>query len=255
VEITIERLAKRYGDRPALDPISARIGQGEFVAVVGPSGCGKSTLLMLLAGLLPAGEGRVLLDDAPVAGPPAGVSVVFQDYARSLFPWLTVRRNLALAAVAERPAKAELEHRIERALRSVGLPDAAARFPWQLSGGQQQRVAIARALVAEPRVLLMDEPFAAVDAQTRADLQDLVLRLREEYGVTIVLVTHDVDESVYLADRVLVLSPAPGRVLRDLVVDLPAPRGQLVTKALPRFAELRAEVFRLVMRPVDGAAP
>ena len=105
------------------------------------------------------------------------------------------------------------------------------------------------------RRLLMDEPFAAVDAQTRADLQDLVLRLREEYGVTIVLVTHDVDESVYLADRVLVLSPAPGRVLRDLVVDLPAPRGQIVTKALPRFAELRAEVFRLVMRPVDGAAP
>ncbi|CAM3559313.1 ABC transporter ATP-binding protein [Occultella aeris] len=249
MDITVDGLAKRYGEHLALEPVSIKIGQGEFVTIVGPSGCGKSTLLMMMAGLLAPSEGVVRLDDTPVDGPPQGVSVVFQDYGRSLFPWLTVRRNLAMAAVAQKLPRPVLEARIERVLASVGLAGQGAKHPWQLSGGMQQRVAIARALVAEPRVLLMDEPFAAVDAQTRADLEDLVLRLRDEYGVTIALVTHDIDESVYLADRVLVLAAGPGRLIRDIAVDLPTPRGQLTTKRLPRFADLRAEVFSLVMRP------
>ncbi|MDQ1131272.1 ABC transporter ATP-binding protein [Microbacterium sp. SORGH_AS_0888] len=250
MDITVDRVSKSYGATLALSETSFRIAQNEFVTIVGPSGCGKSTLLMMMAGLLPTSTGSIRLDEQEVRGPAHGVGVVFQDYSRSLFPWMTVKSNLAMAMVSQKLPKGERDARIARALHSVGLEGHEKTYPWQMSGGMQQRVAIARAVVALPRILLMDEPFAAVDAQTRADLEDLILRIRDEYRVTVALVTHDIDESVYLADRVLVLAAGPGRVIRDLPVDLPSPREQVATKRLPAFVDYRSTVFELVMRPV-----
>ncbi|WP_431907772.1 ABC transporter ATP-binding protein [Micromonospora carbonacea] len=257
--LTIDNVTKSYpaakaAPRLALAETSLTIGRDEFVCVVGPSGCGKSTMLMMMSGLLTPTAGQVRLGDKVVTGPPAGLSVVFQDYGRSLFPWMTVRRNLAIAGKAARLPRAEIAARVAEALAAVGLPGADNLYPWQMSGGMQQRVAIARALVLRPEVMLMDEPFAAVDAQTRADLEDLVLKVRHEYQMTVVFVTHDIDEAVYLADRVLVLQANPGRLVRDLPIDLPRPRDQVTTKLEPRFAQLRSEIFRLVMRPTDAAA-
>jgi NitT/TauT family transport system ATP-binding protein len=208
---------------------------------------------MMMAGLLEPTSGRVMLGDESITGPPFGLSVVFQDYSRSLFPWMNVRRNLSMAASAYRLPKAELNDRVEHALTSVGLAGQGEVYPWQMSGGMQQRVAIARALVVEPKVMLMDEPFAAVDAQTRADLEDLVLTVRNEYNVTVAFVTHDIDEAVYLGDRVLVLAAHPGRLIADIPVALGRPRHQIETKLDPRFAELRSEVYQLVMRPTETA--
>ncbi|MFI7025615.1 ABC transporter ATP-binding protein [Micromonospora sp. NPDC049900] len=253
MELRLESVTKTYGSgtaaRQALTETSLTVGGREFVTVVGPSGCGKSTLLMMATGLLPPTSGQVLLDGNRVTGPPRGLSVVFQDYSRSLFPWLTVRKNLTLGAAAYKLPKAELSKRVEHALAAVGLAGSAALYPWQMSGGMQQRVAIARALVVEPEVMLMDEPFAAVDAQTRADLEDLVLRVRDEYRMTVVFVTHDIDEAVYLGDRVVVMAANPGRIIADIPVVLPGPRDQVGTKMEARFTELRGEVFGLVMRP------
>jgi NitT/TauT family transport system ATP-binding protein len=257
--LIVSDITKTYGlgtpsSRLALEPSSLTVAQGEFVSIVGPSGCGKSTLLMMMAGLLDSSAGTVNLDGVVVDGPPRGMAVVFQDYSRSLFPWLTVRRNLSLAGAAYKLGKAELNSRVDRALESVGLHDVDKLYPWQMSGGMQQRVAIARALVMQPKVLLMDEPFAAVDAQTRADLEDLVLRVRDEYGMTIIFVTHDIDEAVYVADRVVVMRADPGRIDQEVIVDLARARDQVATKLQPRFAELRGQIFNLVMRPVPGAA-
>jgi NitT/TauT family transport system ATP-binding protein len=164
---------------------------------------------------------------------------------------MNVRRNLSMAASAYKLPKTELKHRVEHALESVGLAGQGDIYPWQMSGGMQQRVAIARALVVEPKVMLMDEPFAAVDAQTRADLEDLVLTVRNEYKVTVAFVTHDIDEAVYLGDRVLVLAAGPGRMIADIPVGLGRPRHQIDTKLDPRFAELRSQVYQLVMRPSE----
>jgi NitT/TauT family transport system ATP-binding protein len=253
MKLTVDGVTKSYGDRLALDATSVSIEQNEFVTIVGPSGCGKSTLLMMMAGLLKPTSGRVVLGEQPVDGPPFGLSVVFQDYSRSLFPWMTVRKNLSMAAAAYKLPKAEVADRVEHALTSVGLPGQGDLYPWQMSGGMQQRVAIARALVVEPKVMLMDEPFAAVDAQTRADLEDLVLTVRNEYKVTVAFVTHDIDEAVYLGDRVLVLAAHPGRLIADVAVDLGRPRDQVKTKLEPKFAELRSQVFQLVMRHQEDA--
>ncbi|OFV73855.1 ABC transporter ATP-binding protein [Rhodococcus erythropolis] len=253
MKLRADAVSKTYGSgstaRLAIEPTTVSIGEEEFVTIVGPSGCGKSTFLMMMAGLLEPSGGQVLLGDQPVDGPPFGLSVVFQDYSRSLFPWMNVRRNLSMAASAYRLPKVELAERVEHALESVGLAGQGDIYPWQMSGGMQQRVAIARALVVEPKVMLMDEPFAAVDAQTRADLEDLVLTVRNEYKVTVAFVTHDIDEAVYLGDRVLVLAAGPGRMIADIPVALGRPRHQVETKLDPRFAELRSQVYQLVMRP------
>jgi NitT/TauT family transport system ATP-binding protein len=243
--LEVTGLTRAYGSHLAIADVSLQVADGELVTIVGPSGCGKSTLLRCAAGLLPPTSGRVVLDGAVVTRVPDRLAVVFQDYSRSLYPWLTVADNVALPlrrtqrrAVRRRSALAALE--------SVGLVGFAGRYPWQLSGGMQQRVAIARALACDPVLLLMDEPFGSMDAQMREDLEDLVLRVRAERNITILLVTHDIDESVYTGDRVLVLSHGPGRVVADLPVDLPAPRDQIATKELREFARLRAEVSRLV---------
>jgi NitT/TauT family transport system ATP-binding protein len=238
--LEIRHLSKSYGDTQAIADVDFTVVEREFVSVVGPSGCGKTTLLKCIAGLLAPTSGEVELQEDKV------MALVFQEYSRSLMPWLSVRKNVALPLRHKpKPERAEL---VAEAVEAVGLSSHLDRYPWQLSGGMQQRVAIARALAYQPQILLMDEPFASVDAQTRADLEDLILEVRERYDVTIVFVTHDIDESVYLSDRIVVLGPSPTTVKEILDVDLPRPRDQVETKELPEFARLRAHVYRLIKR-------
>jgi len=235
-----------------LDGVDLAVRAGEFVCVVGPSGSGKTTLLRCVSGLQAPTGGSTVFEGVEVTEPPKKMAVVFQDYSRSLLPWMRVAANVELPLRKLFP-KAERQRRVEAALASVGLGGKGHLYPWQLSGGMQQRVAIARGLAYQPDVLLMDEPFAAVDAQTRIDLEDLVLRVRDEYDMTVLFVTHDIDEAVYLADRVVVLSGAPTVVAEDIAVDLPRPRDQLATKALPRYAELRNRVFSLIQQAKSHA--
>ncbi|MGW1559815.1 ABC transporter ATP-binding protein [Streptomyces sp. NPDC002144] len=245
--LRLDALGQRYGDHHVLHDITLTVPDGQLLCVVGPSGCGKSTLLRTVAGLQPAREGTITLDDVPVTGVPDHLAVVFQDYGRSLFPWLTVRDNVALPLRRRGLARAARRAEADRILERVGLDGAARRHPWQLSGGMQQRVAIARALVCRPSLLLMDEPFGSLDAQTREDLEDLLLEVHRTDATTIVFVTHDIDESVYVGDRVVVLSPGPAsRVVLDLPVGLPGKRDQIGTRGLPEFVMLRAEVGRAV---------
>ncbi|GII34778.1 ABC transporter ATP-binding protein [Planotetraspora mira] len=245
--LEVENLTHAYGDAPpVVSGIDLEVKPGELVSIVGPSGCGKSTLLRCIAGLQAPTGGRVRLDGKPVDRVPGNLAVVFQDYSRSLFPWMSVRDNVALPLRRRGMNRAQRQENALKALESVGLPGAAAKYPWQLSGGMQQRVAIARALAYGPKFLIMDEPFGSVDAQTREDLEDLVLRVRGNSGMTILLVTHDIDESVYVGDRVVVLSKGPARVRADLSVELPTARDQITTRELPEFVHLRAEVGRLV---------
>jgi NitT/TauT family transport system ATP-binding protein len=232
----------------AIGSITFEVGGGELVCVVGPSGCGKTTLLRCVGGLLPVSGGEVRVDGVPVTGPPPRMAVVFQEYGRSLFPWMTVWQNVELPLKEKRLPRSRRLELVGESLGAVGLADAAEAHPWQLSGGMQQRVAIARAVAYEPQVLLMDEPFAAVDAQTRADLEDLILRLWRDLEVTTLFVTHDIDEAVYLGQRVIVLSSSPTAVMEDLKIDLPRERDQLTTRSLPRFGELRGHVYRQIQR-------
>jgi NitT/TauT family transport system ATP-binding protein len=190
----------------------------------------------------------VLLRGHRVTGPPEELALVFQEYSRSLMPWTSVRNNVLLPLRHKQLSRSGRRKLVEESLEAVGLTGFIDHYPWQLSGGMQQRVAIARALAYQPAILLMDEPFASVDAQTRGDLEDLILRVREEYGITILFVTHDIDESVYLADRVVVLTHAPTEVKELVRVDLARPRDQIATKELPEFAHLRAHVYRLIKR-------
>jgi NitT/TauT family transport system ATP-binding protein len=238
----------------AIDRVSLNVTRGELVSIVGPSGCGKSTLLRCIAGLITPTAGRIVLHGEPVQHVPARLAVVFQDYGRSLYPWLSVRDNAALPLRRTTRDRAARRKAADASLAAVGILGVGDKHPWQLSGGMQQRVAIARALAADPILLLMDEPFGSVDAQTREDLEDLILRVRRERDITILLVTHDIDESVYVGDRVIVLSPGPGRVRADLPVSLPEPRDQITTKELPEFVRLRTEVSRLI-RSRDTATP
>ncbi|MGC9441088.1 ABC transporter ATP-binding protein [Streptomyces sp. WG5] len=227
----------------AVRDLTFTVASGELVCLVGPSGCGKTTLLKCVGGLLSPTAGEVFLAGRRVDGPLPGTAFVFQEYGRSLFPWMRVGENVELPLRQKSLSKPRRRELVADALASVGLADVAGAYPWQLSGGMQQRVAIARALAYEPEVLLMDEPFAAVDAQTRADLEDLVRRLWRERGITVLFVTHDIDEAVYLGERVLVLSASPTVVREQFEVDLPGGRDQAHTRADPRFAALRTRVY------------
>ena len=259
VALAVRGLQKTYRGQgrevEAIRDLTFEVRRGELVCIVGPSGAGKTTLLRCIAGLLDATGGSVHLDGEQVTGPPQGMAVVFQEYGRSLFPWLTVRQNVELPLKEKGLSRSERRAKVEEALEAVGLTDSAGAHPWALSGGMQQRVAIARAIAYEPSVLLMDEPFAAVDAQTRADLEDLVRSLWSRLGVTVLFVTHDIDESVYLAQRVLVLSNRPTEILEDVAIDLPAERDQLDTRSSPRFTELRGHVYELVQQAKKGLRP
>jgi NitT/TauT family transport system ATP-binding protein len=256
--LEIRQVAKTYGTGAratrALADVSFAVDEREFVCVVGPSGCGKTTLLKCVAGLMRPSAGDVRLRGKQVTAPPEEMALVFQEYSRSLMPWTSVRNNVLLPLRHKKLPRKERRRLVEESVSAVGLSGFLDRYPWELSGGMQQRVAIARALAYQPTVLLMDEPFASVDAQTRADLEDLVLRVREEFDVTVLFVTHDIDESVYLADRVVVLTHAPTVVKEIVHVDLPPKRDQIETKELPEFTHLRAHVYRLIKRE-QVAAP
>ncbi len=247
--LEVSHLRKVYGSDPTAAPAVAdlnfTIADQEFVCILGSSGCGKTTMLRCLSGLIPFTSGEITLRGTPVTGPPDDMAFVFQDYSRSLLPWMTVRRNVAFPLRYKDVDKREAAALTDEALDAVGLADRGDRYPWQLSGGMQQRVAIARALAYRPKILLMDEPFASVDAQTRSGLEDLLLRVWERYGVTVLFVTHDIDEAVYLADRVLVLRP-PANVGHEVTVNLPRPRDQVLTKQNPEFARLRGELFAAI---------
>ena len=249
--LRVAGLTKRYaGDAaPALRDVTFDVAEGELLAIVGPSGCGKTTLLRIMCGLLPPSEGTVHLDGRPVVRPPPEVALVFQDYSRSLLPWLNVLRNVTFPLGRNGLSRTERTARAESALSEVGLVGVGSKYPWQLSGGMQQRVAIARALVSRPEVVFLDEPFASVDAFTRAELQDVLLGVHgrvENRRVTIVHVTHDVDEAVYLADQVLVLTASPGSVAATVEVALPRPRTQAGTRSSPAFLELRNEIHDVI---------
>ncbi|MDB5945032.1 MAG: NitT/TauT family transport system ATP-binding protein, partial [Ramlibacter sp.] len=211
-----------------------------------------TTLLKCLAGLLAPTGGVIRVNGHTVTEPPAEMAVVFQEYGRSLFPWKTVRENVELPLRERKIPKAERTRMVDEALEAVALGGVGSSYPWQLSGGMQQRVAIARAVAYHPKVMVLDEPFAAVDAQTRADLEDLMLRLWTEFDLTVIFVTHDIDEAVYLGQRVLVLSSSPTRVLDDVPIPIAAPRTQAQTRIEPAFAELRTRVYRGVQLAKAG---
>ena len=248
--LRVDGLRKVYDGRDveAVRNLTFDVRKGEFVCVVGPSGAGKTTLLKCIAGLLQPTSGRIVLEGDEVSGPRPGMAVVFQEYARSLFPWMTVQQNVELPLKQKRLPRDRRRELVADALAAVSLSDVPDAYPWQLSGGMQQRVAIARAVAYEPHILLMDEPFAAVDAQTRADLEDLMRSLWHRLGVTTLFVTHDIDEAVYLGQRVIVLSSSPTVILDDVAINLPDERDQLTTRSSQQFAELRAHVFAQIRR-------
>jgi NitT/TauT family transport system ATP-binding protein len=248
--LEIDRVHKAYGTGPAavtaVEDVTLTAHPGEMLCIVGPSGCGKTTLLRCVSGLISPTSGTVTVDGEVVTAPPRSMALVFQDYSRSLLPWMTVHANVVLPLKARRMPRAERDQLAAGALAAVGLEGHGHRHPWQLSAGMQQRVAIARALAYEPRILLLDEPFASVDAQTRADLQDLLLDVWHRTNLTVLLVTHDVDEAAYLADRIVVLSASPALVKETIDVELPRPRDQIRTRQRPEFADLRGRVFASV---------
>lgn len=256
---SVSNLGKQYGEgtktHVALQDVSFDIDGGESVTIVGPSGAGKTTLLRCMTGLLRPTTGTVAMNGKVLVGPQADVAVVFQDYSRSLMPWLTVRKNVELPLRNKDYGKVARRARAETALNEVGLGDALDKHPGQLSGGMQQRVALARGLAYDPKVLVMDEPFASVDAQTRGDLEDLVLSLERVHNITMVLVTHDIDEAIYLADRVVVLGGRPTSILDIVEVAIPRPRDQISTKILPRFAELRTRLMLLIRGDQKSGLP
>lgn len=227
---------------PVLD-VSLEVKTGEFLTIVGGSGVGKTTLLRIFGGLTPFSKGSVSFRGEPVTTPPDGVVMVFQDYTSSLLPWRTVEQNMSLGMEGDTGVpRSQRGPRIDSALRMVGLEDHRRKYPWQLSGGMQQRLQIARALAVEPEALLMDEPFGALDAITKATLQDEMARVHAETGATVVFITHDVEEAIYLGDRVVVLAGVPAQITKEFVVDLPRPRSQIETRELPEFLRLRHEV-------------
>jgi len=251
--VELERLSFAVGGAAPLEilrDISLTVRKGEFLCVVGASGCGKTTLLRLIAGLLPVTSGALRFNGAEVRGPGQERAIVFQDYTRALLPWRTIAGNVALALEARGTRRGDRAAIVEARLKQVGLWEWRDRYPTQLSGGMQQRLQIARCLAQEPELLLMDEPFGALDAMTRQVLQDEVSRLSAETGTTVVFVTHDLEEAIYLGDRVVAMESRPGRIATEVGIDLPRPRNQLTTREDRRFLAYRHQLFNLL--PAHG---
>lgn len=249
LEVTLVGAA---GAAVILQHIDLQVREGEFLSILGTSGSGKTTLLRVLGGLQKASAGAAEARGKTITGPPDGVVTVFQNYAHSLLPWRTVKKNVALG-IEKKLSKAACAERIQEALSIVGLEDSADEYPWRLSGGMQQRVQIARALAMRPSVLLMDEPFGALDAMTKASLQDQLQQVQELTGTTIVFVTHDVEEAVYLSDRVVVLKGRPAQVGTELDVKLARPRHQITTKEQPDYLQLRHKIYEALGHGVSHA--
>jgi len=245
--LRFDQVSIHLGGREILSPTSFEVARGEFVCIIGPSGCGKTTLLRAAAGFLSPSGGAALRHGKPITGPSREVAFVFQDYGRALLPWRTVAGNISLALEAAGIAADKRPARIAQVLATVGLGEHAAKFPAQLSGGMQQRVQIARCLAQEPELMMMDEPFGALDAMTRESLQDEVSRLVQSTGLTVLFVTHDLEEAIYLSDRVIALRANPTAdkpsMAAMLDVKIPRPRDQLLTKEHPEFLRLRRELY------------
>jgi NitT/TauT family transport system ATP-binding protein len=245
--IRFDRVSVQFGGLKVVDNVSYAIGDREFVSVIGPSGCGKTTMMNIVAGFVPPSAGAVLLDGRPVAGPGPDRGVIFQEYG--VFPWLTVKQNIAfgLKLAANRVTQAEREEICERYMRLMGLADFADAWPKTLSGGMRQRLAIARAYAVKPEFLLMDEPFGALDAQTRSAMQDLLLEVLQAEGKTVMLITHSVEEAVYLSNRIVVMTARPTRIREIIDVPFGHPREASLHEK-PEFGELRSHVRELVMK-------
>ncbi|MBR1558732.1 MAG: ABC transporter ATP-binding protein [Clostridia bacterium] len=255
VKLAVRGLSKAFDDGArrveALTDIDLEIRQSEFVMIVGPSGCGKTTLINIIGGLETASAGEVLLDGHPVSGPGADRGMVFQGY--SLFPWLTVEKNVEFGLKMKKLPTAQRREIAQRYIELVGLKGFEQALPKQLSGGMKQRVAIARTLANEPEVLLMDEPFGALDAQTRVVMQELLADISRRTGTTILFITHDIDEAVLLGDRIYVMSRRPGRVREMLTVDLPEPRSHK-SLVLPEFLRIKARIMDMLWQESSDAA-
>ncbi|WP_332744342.1 ABC transporter ATP-binding protein [Hydrogenophaga sp.] len=244
--LDVREISMRFAGRTVIDRMSFSVVPGEFLCIVGASGCGKTTLLRLLAGLNQPSDGEVRFENQKVIAPSRERAIVFQDYGRALLPWRTAAGNIALALESCGVPKAEHPERVASLAATMNLAAAVDRYPNQLSGGMQQRVQIARCLAQQPKLLLMDEPFGALDAITRQNLQDEVARLAADHDTTIVFITHDLEEAIYLGDRVIVLGSNPGRIVEEVAVDIPWPRHQLTTREDSRFLELRHHLHGLL---------
>jgi NitT/TauT family transport system ATP-binding protein len=245
-QVAFDAVTLQLGGKTIIENLSLGVRSGEFLCIVGASGCGKTTALRLAAGLYQPTSGRVNFDGQPMREPRREIAIVFQDYGKALLPWRTAAGNVSLALEAGGMPSAERPARIEELLRTVGLPGHAGKYPSEMSGGMQQRLQIARCLAQEPKTLLMDEPFGALDAMTRQGLQDEVLSLVAASGATVIFVTHDLDEAIYLGDRVIGLLPHPGRIGIEISVNLPRPRDQLSTREHPEFLRLRRQLFDFI---------
>ena len=230
------------GVRRIIEDLDLEVGKGEFVSILGGSGTGKTTFLRALAGLTPYASGRAVYEGRDVRSPVPGMAMVFQDYGHALLMWRTVRRNVALG-VEDKLRGDELDRKIQGAIRMVGLDRFQGEYPWRLSGGMQQRVQIARALAMEPNALLMDEPFGALDAMTKASLQDQLLAVQAETGATVLFVTHDIEEAIYLSDTIILLKGSPAHIAQRIRIDLPRPRDQIVTKEQGEYLRLRHQLY------------
>ncbi|MDY7547615.1 ABC transporter ATP-binding protein [Glaciimonas sp. CA11.2] len=244
--IRFDQVALVLGGHRIIDGMSFELKAGEFVCVVGPSGCGKTTLLRLLSGLFRPSAGSISYGDRLIEGPSPEIAIVFQDYGKALLPWRTAAGNISLALESRGIPPAQRQGRIAQLLQKVGLASHSDKYPNQMSGGMQQRLQIARCLAQEPAVLLMDEPFGALDAMTRQSLQDEVARLAEEAGTTVLFITHDIEEAIYLGDRVIALKANPGRVAEIIEVNIPRARDQLSTREHPEFLRLRRYLYDFV---------
>jgi NitT/TauT family transport system ATP-binding protein len=255
--LEVRNLSKAYARvgvaTNALEQVSFTVPDAQFISILGPSGCGKSTLLRCIAGLTLPTEGTISVEGNPVRGAPKEMVYIFQEYNRSLLPWRRLLGNV-LYPIEATHSKKQARELAREYIKMVGLSGFEGHYPWELSGGMQQRAAIARALVMEPKFLLMDEPFGALDAQTRSQLEDTMLRLWASKPRTIIFVTHDIDEAIYLSDRVVVMGARPGRIIEDLTIDLPRPRRQIETKEDRRFSEYRRHLFGLIVPPETGTA-
>ena len=250
--VDVQHVSMAFGEgsnrHSVFEDITFDVAEGEFLCIVGSSGCGKTTLLRQIAGLQTPTSGTIAFDGAPVTRPTLDKAIVFQDYSKALLPWRTVAGNIALSLEVSGTPKDQIKTEVDDLLLKMGLLPAAAKFPAQLSGGMQQRVQIARSLAQRPKIILMDEPFGALDAITRQVLQDELQALSRERNMTVVFITHDLEEALYLGDSVIVLASNPGRIVKQIDVDLPRPRKQLETRENPTFLRLRHELHGLIGR-------